>query len=152
MRVSRKAQHALRAIVALARKPDSATVSIDELSTLAGIPSKFLEQILLTLKRAGLLRSRRGVGGGYQLGRPPHALTLRDILTAVDGPFHPIDCTAPDPAQFGSTACECKVPGGCGLGSVFTDLQRLVNDFLERTTIEEVLSRQMPREVMHFEI
>jgi len=150
MRISRKAEYALRALSAMARKPPSATSHIEELAKLGGIPPKFLEQIFLTLRKAGLLTSRRGVGGGYQLHIPAARMTLADILTAIDGPIQPMGCTPPVPGGQLKTACECGTPGGCGAGRVFTDLQSRVHSFLSGITLADIVAREGG--VMQFDI
>lgn len=150
MRISRKAEYALRALTAMARKPPSATSQIEELASSEHIPLKFLEQILLTLKKAGLLRSRRGVGGGYQLDLPAARISLADILTAIDGPFQPMSCTPSEPGKNLKTACDCGTPGGCGCGRIFTDLQCQVHAFLSSASLADVLAREAA--AMQFEI
>jgi Rrf2 family transcriptional regulator, iron-sulfur cluster assembly transcription factor len=152
MRISRKAEYALRALTVMARKPPAATSQIEDLAAAGHIPVKFLEQILLILKRAGLLRSRRGVGGGYQLDRAPDRITLAEVLTAVDGIFQPTNCTQPDPALAGRSQCECGVTGGCGMGRLFTDLQKQVNTFLQNTTLADAVAREGSTPAMHFDI
>src|SRR6187200_1246151 len=142
MRISRKAEYALRALTAMARKPPTTTSQIEELASAGHIPVKFLEQILLTLKKAGLLRSRRGVGGGYQLDLPPARISLSDILTAIDGPFQPMSCTPPEPGKSLRAGCECGTPGGCGTGRIFTDLQNQVHAFLSTTTLADIIARE----------
>ncbi len=137
MRISKRAEYALRALTAMARKPVSATSQIEELSVSERIPVKVLEQTLLVLKKADLLRSKRGVGGGYQLVRPPTALTLGDVLRAVDGPFQPL---GPDSGA------------GPGLTAAFARLRGEVNVFLDGTTIADVLAGESPLGAMHFEI
>ena len=151
MRISRKAEYALRALTLMARKP-AATTPIEELATAGHIPVKFLEQILLVLRRAGILRSRRGVGGGYQLERTPDRITLAEVLAAVDGAFQPTSCTQPDPALAGRAKCECGVPGGCGMGRLFTEMQKLVNSYLQNTTLADALARENSAPAMHFDI
>jgi Rrf2 family transcriptional regulator, iron-sulfur cluster assembly transcription factor len=151
MRISRKAEYALRALTAMARKPLSATSQIEELATAEHIPVKFLEQILLTLKRAGLLKSRRGVGGGYQLDKPAARISLADILTAIDGPFQPMSCTPPEPGRKPKAVCECRIPGGCGPGHLFTDLQNQVHAFLSTATLADAIARESTA-TMQFDI
>ena len=150
MRISRKAEYALRALSTMARKPPSATSHIEELARQGGIPPKFLEQIFLTLRKAGLLTSRRGVGGGYQLKVPASLMTLADILSAIDGPIQPMGCTPAVPGGQLKASCECGTPGGCGAGRVFTDLQSQMHAFLSRITLADVIAREGA--VMQFDI
>ena len=97
MRISKKAEYALRALVAIARQPRS--WAIQELSAQEKIPIKFLEQILLALRHAGLLSSKRGVGGGYTLLRAPGEITLLEVLRILDGPIALVPCAAEQPKQ-----------------------------------------------------
>lgn len=152
MRISKKAEYALRAMVALARKPTGTTSLIEEISEGERIPVKFLEQILLELRRADMLRSRRGVGGGYQLNRKAQEISLGEILRVIDGTFEPLSCTPGDTERFGRQPCECGTIGGCGLGKVFCDLQKQVNSFLSRTTIADVVAQEARPSEISFEI
>jgi Rrf2 family protein len=87
MRVSRKAEYAVRAMVGLARSGGARRVRSEELARRTGIPKKFLEAILVELRKAGLVRSRRGPDGGYELGRAEARVTVADIRAAVEGPL-----------------------------------------------------------------
>ncbi|MES2706653.1 MAG: Rrf2 family transcriptional regulator [Verrucomicrobiota bacterium] len=136
--MSKRAEYALRALTAMARRPMTAVSQIEELSTSEGMPPKVLEQILLVLKKADLLSSKRGVGGGYQLVREPRSITLGDILRAVDGPFLPLGENPPGV--------------GAGLRSCFDELTDLVNSHLNSLSLADVLTREAPRSGMHFEI
>ena len=98
MRISKKAEYALRALVAISRHPGKSW-SIQELATGEKIPIKFLEQILLSLRRAGILASKRGVGGGYTLLRNPADVSLGEVITIFDGPTAPVACAAEKPCE-----------------------------------------------------
>jgi Rrf2 family protein len=154
MKLSRKAEYALRAVVAMARKSRTRPIPVQELSGTARVPVKFLEQILLLLKRGGVLRSKRGVGGGYQLESSPSEISLGEIVRIIDGPFVPMTCVSAvnTPARRGPRNCECEQPGGCGLGLTFADLQALVDDYLENQSIQDVLEREQRDDVLAFEI
>jgi Rrf2 family protein len=91
MKITAKVGYASLAIVRLALQPQSERLQAREIAEAQGIPLKFLEQILIQLKNAGLVRSIRGAGGGYLLGRPADQITLRDLLEAVEGEFRLID-------------------------------------------------------------
>ena len=86
MRLSKKTEYALRALIYAARYPEGTTFQIRDLAEKNGIPKKFLELILLELKNAGILESRRGVGGGYLLARRPEAIRAGEIVEAFEGP------------------------------------------------------------------
>ena len=87
MRLSKKTEYGLRALIYAARFPEGTTFQIKDLAERNGIPKKFLELILLELKNAGILKSRRGVGGGYLLARRPETVRSTDIIQAIEGPL-----------------------------------------------------------------
>lgn len=137
MKFSRKAEYALRAVLAMCRATPGTVFSIQSLATEEHIPLKFLEQILLVLRKGGLLHSRRGAGGGYQLARPANRISLREILELVDGPL------------------ELMPQGGAmsqGMTSIFAELQGQFREALGRYTLADVLQRDQTRGAMSFEI
>ena len=85
MQISRKAGYALRAVTLLGSLPPDRTMQAQELASAGKIPIKFLEQILLVLKRSGLLKSKRGVGGGYRLGRESRLISVAEVIESVVG-------------------------------------------------------------------
>jgi Rrf2 family iron-sulfur cluster assembly transcriptional regulator len=88
MRVSTRGDYACRALLSLALHADeSGPTSVRDIAERTGLPQPYLEQILLALKGAGLVRSKRGVGGGYVLARPPDQIQLSEVISAVDGPI-----------------------------------------------------------------
>jgi Rrf2 family protein len=87
MRISNKGDYALRALFDLAQHIGQGPVQSDEIATRQGVPVNYLNQLLITMRRAGLIESLRGPQGGHMLARPPEAITLRDILVALDGPL-----------------------------------------------------------------
>ena len=90
--ISQKAKYALRALSALARGDQTLPRQILEIATTQAIPKKFLEQILLDLKREGIVRSLRGKQGGYLLLRPAREITFGEVLRIIDGPLAPLPC------------------------------------------------------------
>ncbi len=91
VRLSVKAEYACLALAHLAGRYDQGWVRIEEISVLQDIPQKFLEQILLILKRAGYLKSRRGSNGGYMLSKPPDKISVAEIVRLISGPIAPIN-------------------------------------------------------------
>jgi len=146
MRISKKAEYALRALVAIARQPRS--WAIQELSAQENIPIKFLEQILLALRHAGLLASKRGVGGGYTLLRAPGEITLREVLRILDGPVAPVACAAEQPGE----RCTCPDPRTCPLRLMMTELRGEITHLLESRTIEDMLRLAPSPDALAFEI
>ncbi len=114
MRVSSKGDYACRALLSLTlHSSDSGPTSVRDIAERTAIPQPYLEQILLALKGAGLVRSKRGVGGGYVLARPPDEIRLSEVLAAVDGPISLGDFG--DPHQDGS----CDHEGQCVLYAIW---------------------------------
>ncbi len=98
MRLSKKTEYALRALIYAARFPEGTTFQIRDIAEKNGIPKKFLELILLELKNVGILKSRRGVGGGYLLARRPEMIRSSEIIRTIEGPVGPAEAEEPSPA------------------------------------------------------
>jgi len=136
MKISAKAEYACLAVLALARQgADSPPLHIREISSAYGIPERYLVQILLQLKGAGLVASTRGASGGYRLARDASSISLSHVLTAVDGP----ETTRPD--AFGS-----KRPRVSLLASIWEDVHAAERAVLDRTTIAQLAERRSPHE------
>lgn len=146
MRISRKAEYALRALITLARRPRPH--QIQELSRLENIPVKVLEQILLALRNAGFLTSKRGVGGGYALRLGAAQITVGDVLRAMDGPLAPVACAAKKPLE----ACSCPDPRTCALRLLMTDVRDELSAIFDHRTIEDMLRLSPDAMVLAFEI
>jgi Rrf2 family protein len=142
MRLSKRGEYGLRAMITLAepaKKGDSpAMLQIREISKREQISPKFLEQILLTLKNAGLLHSKMGVGGGYYLSRPASEITLGQIFRILDGPVAPIKCVS----QMAYESCGCPDEETCGLRLVMGDVRNAIADILDNTSLADVTKRQ----------
>lgn len=113
--MSTRGDYASRALLSLALAESETPVSVRDIAARTGLPQPYLEQILLALKGAGLVRSKRGVGGGYVLARDPAQITLGDIVSAVDGPITLGDFGAPH------TDGACDHEGQCVLLAVWGD-------------------------------
>jgi Rrf2 family protein len=146
VRISRKAEYALRALVAIARQPKS--WQIQELSTRENIPIKFLEQILLALRHAGLLTSKRGVGGGYSLRRSAADITVGEVIRVLDGPLALVPCAAEQPGE----PCTCPDRKNCAVRLLMTDVRRDLAAMLEGRSIEDMVRMAPADEVLAFEI
>src|SRR5215210_8346996 len=100
MRISAKADYAVRAALELAASPDGKPIKGEQLSEAQDIPLQFLEHILLELKHARLVRAKRGARGGYWLARSPRDITLADVIRAVEGPLANIQDSAPESTHY----------------------------------------------------
>jgi len=138
MRLSKRGEYGLRAMIDLATyEKETGLVQIRDISKREQIPPKFLEQILLTLKNAGLLNSKMGVGGGYHLARPPEQITLGHIIRVLDGPLAPIRCVS----QMAYEPCGCPSEETCGLRMVMFDVRAAIANILDHTTLADVIQR-----------
>jgi Rrf2 family protein len=142
MRLSKRGEYGLRAMIMLAGAPHEndplPVVQIKEISEREKISPKFLEQILLTLKNAGLLHSKMGVGGGYYLARPASEITLGQIFRVLDGPVAPIKCVS----QIAYEPCGCPDEATCGLRLVMFDVRQAIVNILDNTSLADVTARQ----------
>ena len=146
MRVSRKTEYALRALVAMARGPRS--YQIQELSEKENIPIKYLEQILLTLRHAGFLSSKRGVGGGYSLRVIPSQINVGEIIEIMDGPIAPVPCAALRPLE----KCSCPDPSTCAVRLLIISLREEITTLLGAKTIEDMMKLSPDSGTLAFEI
>jgi Rrf2 family protein len=112
-------------------------VQIKEISQREQIPAKFLEQILLALKNAGMLHSKMGLGGGYYLARPASEISLGQIVRVLDGPLAPVKCVS----QMAYEPCGCPDEETCGLRLVMGDVRNAIANILDGTSLEEVTRR-----------
>jgi Rrf2 family protein len=132
MRVSTRGDYASRALLSLALHADRGPTSVRDIAERTGLPQPYLEQILLALKGAGLVRSKRGVGGGYVLARPPAAIVLSEIVSAVDGPISLGDFGEP----HADGACDHE--GQCVLLAVWSAAGEVMRNYLERFTLADL--------------
>jgi Rrf2 family iron-sulfur cluster assembly transcriptional regulator len=135
MKVSTRGDYACRALVSLALHGDGVgPTSVRDIAERTGLPQPYLEQILLALKGAGIVRSKRGVGGGYVLAREPASITLGDIVSAVDGPIVVGDFG--EPHQNGA----CDHEGQCVLLAVWAGVSDEMRRLLDGLTLADVVS------------
>ena len=132
MLVSTKADYATRALQDLALHYDQGPVQIEGIARRQGLPVRYLEQVLLMLKRAGFLRSRRGVNGGYYLAKPPREITIGEILRAVDGPVAPLFCVTAGEREV------CPKEGMCALQDLWVEVRDAVSQVVDAMTLEDI--------------
>ena len=134
--ISQKAKYALRALVALTRVPTGESLMISEISRSQAIPKKFLEQILLELKRAGIVMSRRGRLGGYVLLRAPDKVTFGEVLRLIDGPIAPLPCLS----KIAYRRCaDCAEESSCEIRHVFARVTIATREVLDSTTLADAV-------------
>jgi Rrf2 family protein len=140
--ISQKAKYALRALVALARAGDS--MMIGDVAAQQRIPRKFLEQILLELKRHGIVMSKRGKLGGYALLMPADQITFGQVLRILDGPLAPLPCLS----RIAYRRCDdCRKEEDCEIRHVFARVTLSAREVLDRTTIADAIASSGPERV-----
>jgi Rrf2 family protein len=139
MRVSAKADYAIRAMVELAAAGEG-PVKGDRISQAQSIPIKFLENIMVDLRNAGLVRSQRGAEGGYWLARPAREISLAQVIRAVDGPLASVRGTRSEELAFGGSAEP--------LGEVWIAVRASLRGVLESVTLDHVARGELPATVV----
>ena len=139
MRVSAKTDYALRAAVELAAAPEGAQVKGEKLATTQSIPLRFLENILLQLRHAGIVESRRGADGGYRLARPAAEITLADVIRAIDGPLAGVSGQRPETLDFKGRSEPLR--------EVWVAVRASLRGVLEHVTLADVASGELPASV-----
>lgn len=137
MRFTTSAEYGLLVGLHLARRPGDAPVPAHELADAEGLPAGYVEQILLKLRRAGLVASVRGTKGGYYLARDASAVTVRDVIEAAEDRTFEVNC---DVHQVDPDRCQPQ--SDCSIRPVWRALQRRIDDLLESITLADLTQRE----------
>src|ERR1700674_338338 len=133
--LSKKAKYGLKAMTILAKEYGTGPLLISDIAKREGIPSKFLELILLELKKSGFLQSKKGKGGGYYLNRLPESISVGSLIRALDGPLALLPCVS----QMAYERCaECPDEETCGIRMVFKEVRDATANILEQKTLAEM--------------
>jgi Rrf2 family protein len=133
--LSKKAKYGLKAMAILAKEYGKGPLLIGEIAKRERIPSKFLELILLELKKKGFLQSKKGKGGGYYLNKLPESISVGALIRALDGPLALLPCVS----QMAYERCaECPDEQSCGVRNVFKEVRDATVAILERRTLAEL--------------
>ncbi len=141
MRLSTKGDYATRVLLELSVAERPNALSVHELAARTGISAKYLEQIMMRLRAAHLVRSHRGVNGGYELARGPEDVTVGEVIRLMDGPLAPSPC-ASQSAHVPCPAYRCPTETGCVLRGLWLDVRDAISRVLDRTTFAELAERQ----------
>lgn len=136
MRISAKADYAVRAALELAASPGGKRVKGTAVAEAQAIPLQFLEHILLDLKRAGLVRTKRGARGGYWLAADPATVSVADVIRAVEGPLANIQDLPPEETHYAGTAERLR--------DVWIAVRQNLREVLESVTLEELADGRLP--------
>lgn len=137
--LSKKTKYAFHALTYLGKHRDQKTILIHDIAEEYGISHKFLENILLELKKAGVLGSKKGKGGGYYLIKDPKDIPLSKVIRLLDGPIALLPCVS---LNYYEPCVECKNEAACGLRSVMIQVRDEMLNVLENKTLADILDRE----------
>ena len=135
MKISTKGRYGLRALIDLAQYSEIEPVSISSIATRQGISERYLEQLMTLLKKAGLIKSIRGAGGGYVLAKDMSEVSVGDVLRALEGSLEPVECAAFNQQD------SCQAAGGCVTKYVWQRINESIN-----RTVDEISLKQLVEE------
>ena len=147
--LSKKAKYGIRALLCLAERRGRGPVLIKDIAESERIPKKFLEAILVDLKSGGLVRSRSGRSGGYELLRAPGEINLGQVIRLMDGPVAPIPCVS----QMAYAPCDdCADERTCLIRMVMKQVRDATAGILEQTTVEGMLAQKDRFKIMSSDV
>jgi Rrf2 family protein len=139
MRISAKADYAVRAVAELAAAAGDKPVKAERVATAQGIPLNFLENILGELRHAGVVRSHRGAEGGFRLAKPAEEVTVADVIRAVEGPLASVRGGPPEDARYEGAAAS--------LPTVWIAVRANLRHVMETVTIADIAQSELPSEI-----
>ena len=128
MRITTRTRYGMRALVEMSRKYDEGTVSIRDIAACENLPAKYLEQIFITLKSSGLVKSSRGSRGGYRLCSPPDKIKIIEVFSALEGQTPLVECLADD---------DCDLYASCSVRTLWKDIDNAITDVLTSKTLAD---------------
>src|ERR1700749_5299749 len=137
--LSKKTKYAIKALVVLGKNADKPPMQISKVAEEERIQKKFLEQILLDLRNAGYLYSKKGAGGGYSLNKDPKEIFLVSIMRITDGPIAMVPCAS---LNFYHKCEECRQETTCGIRDVFVDVRDATLKILTETSIADIIATE----------
>lgn len=137
--LSKKCKYAIHALIYLAERYEQGPVHIQEISEKQKIPKKFLEAILLELRNAKILQSKKGKGGGYYLYKRPEDVNMIDIIRHMDGAIAMLSCVS---LNYYERCDECQNEPTCGIRDAFIQVRDQTLKVLEKSTLAHILKRQ----------
>ncbi len=140
MKVSTRGEYGMRAMVSLAREFGNGPLALSGVAHDSSVPAAYLEQLLGTLRRSGLVTSTRGAHGGYALSRAPQDILVGEIYRVLEGPVAPMECVSEvEPEE------QCPLIDGCATRVVWLKVRDSIIEALDSTTLDDLLSQSRPR-------
>lgn len=140
MKISTKGEYGIRAMIELARRYGEGYVQSATIAAVRDVPENYLYQLLITLRKAGLVRSRRGPQGGHMLSRPPDRISLAEVVLALEGPLAPVTCVQD------SVVHDCRFADTCVVRDVWRRVTDATRRILEDTSFEQLVERERERQ------
>lgn len=137
--ISKKTKYAIKALMVLGRNYGNKPIQIMKIAEEERIPKKFLEQILLEMRNAGILYSKKGAGGGYSLNKAPEDIYLSQIMRLIDGPIALLPCVS---LNFYRQCEECVEEHACGIRDTFIDVRNAMLDILNDTSVASLINKE----------
>jgi len=137
--LSKKSKYAIKALIVLGKNYGKEPMQILKIAEEENIPKKFLEQILLEMRNAGILYSKKGAGGGYSLNKDPEDIRLSQVIRLTDGPIALLPCVS---LNFYRRCDECKTEETCGIRDTFVDVRNAMLQILNDTSIADIIKRE----------
>lgn len=137
--LSKKTKYALKALIVLGKNQHKPPMQIAQIAEMERIPKKFLEQILLELRKAGILYSKKGAGGGYTLNKQPNEIFISQVLRITDGPISMVPCAS---LNFYHRCEECVNESTCGIRSLFIEVRDATLKHLSETSIADLITKE----------
>jgi len=144
MKLSTRTRYGMRALVELAQNAGAGALQLRVIAQRQGISIKYLEQLMATLKSAGLVRSIRGSKGGYMLAKPANEIKLSEIFDFLEGPVATTECVQDE--------LYCRRAADCVVRQVWVDVQRAIRDVLESITLEDLANRAKESKMLDYQI
>jgi Rrf2 family protein len=138
MKLSTRGRYGVRAMLELAMNSGKGPVPLRDLASRQEISAKYLEQLLIPLKGAGLVKSIRGARGGYMLAHEPARISLYDIVRSLEGPLAPVECV--------EDATYCERVGGCTVHLVWGEMGKILVDYLTRLNLADLVAKQQEKD------
>ena len=138
MKISTKGRYALRMMIDLAEHQNCGFIALKDIAERQGISKKYLEQIVPVFNKSGILKTNRGFQGGYQLNRTPEQYTVGEILRLTEGSLAPVACLNQDPVG-------CERSADCATLPIWQGLEKVINEYLDGITLQDILDQQRER-------
>ncbi len=145
MKISTKGRYALRMLLDLAEHRQNGYITLKDIAQRQNISKKYLEQIVPVLNKSNILMTNRGYQGGYRLAKAPEKCTVGEILRLTEGSLAPVACLETDPVQ-------CQRSADCATLPVWRGLSRVINQYLDGITLQDIMDQQQERGINNYSI